>query len=1145
MSYHYVVTAHKPTAVTACVTGNFTAPNDLNLILAKNTRLEIYLVTPEGLRPLKEVGIYGKVAVMKFFRPPHEKKDLLFLVTTRYNAMILECTGKAENLEIITKAHGNVADRIGKPSETGIIAVIDPEARVIGLRLYDGLFKIIPLEKDNNELKASSIRMEELQVQGLEFLHGCANPTIILIHQDLNGRHVKTHEISLREKEFVKIPWKQDNVETEASMVIPVPEPLGGAIIIGQESILYHDGTTYVAVAPPIIKQSTIVCHAQVDPSGARYLLGDMAGHLFMLLLEQEEKMDGVSVVKDLKVELLGEISIPECITYLDNGVLFIGSRLGDSQLIKLSTKQDEAGSYVMVMETFTNLAPIVDMVVVDLERQGQGQLVTCSGAYKEGSLRIIRNGIGIQEHASIDLSGIKGMWALRIGTQGTFDNALVLTFVALTRVLLITGEEVEESEEMGFVGDQHSFYCGNVEHQQMIQVTPVSARLVSILTKQLIFEWKPPSDKSISVASCNTCQLVCAMGCEVYYLEICDGELVPKGHVVMEHEVACLDITPLQEGVARAELVAVGLWTDISVRVLRLPSLEEVNREFLGGEIIPRSILLTCFENNNYLLCALGDGSMFYFTLNRHTGILADKKKVTLGTQPTVLRTFRSLSTTNVFACSDRPTVIYSSNHKLVFSNVNLKEVHHMCSLNAEAYTDSLALATDSSVTIGTIDEIQKLHIRTVPLGESPRRIAYQETSQTFGVLTMRIDTQDPTGLIPVRSSASTMSQSITSSNNMSSLSLVKPGALGINPGTEFGTEVEVHNLLVIDQHTFEVLHAHQLMQCEYGLSLVSTKLGDDPNTYYVVGTALVNPEESESKQGRILIFHYHDNKLQQIAEKEIKGACYSLVEFNGRLLASINSTVRLFEWTAEKELRLECSHFNNITALYLKTKGDFILVGDLMRSMTLLQYKTMEGSFEEIARDYGPNWMTAIEILDDDTFLGAENSCNLFVCQKDSAAPTDEERQQMQIVADFHLGDMVNVFRHGSLVMQHLGETTVPMTGCVLFGTVSGAIGLVTQIPSEFFDFLHELEEKLTHVIKSVGKIDHSVWRSFTTDIRTDVSEGFVDGDLVESLLDLSHEKMKEVSVGLQWDTGSGMKQDVTVDDLVKVVEDLTRIH
>ena len=37
------------------------------------------------------------------------------------------------------------------------------------------------------------------------------------------------------------------------------------------------------------------------------------------------------------------------------------------------------------------------------------------SGCYKEGSLRIIRNGIGIHENATIDLPGIKGVWPLRV----------------------------------------------------------------------------------------------------------------------------------------------------------------------------------------------------------------------------------------------------------------------------------------------------------------------------------------------------------------------------------------------------------------------------------------------------------------------------------------------------------------------------------------------------------------------------------------------------------------------------------------------------------------------------------------------------------------------------------------------------------
>ena len=36
-----------------------------------------------------------------------------------------------------------------------------------------------------------------------------------------------------------------------------------------------------------------------------------------------------------------------------------------------------------------------------------------------------------------------------------------------------------------------------------------------------------------------------------------------------------------------------------------------------------------------------------------------------------------------------------------------------------------------------------------------------------------------------------------------------------------------------------------------------------------------------------------------------------------------------------------------------------------------------------EEIARDFNPNWMTAVEILDDDTFIGAENHFNLFTVQ------------------------------------------------------------------------------------------------------------------------------------------------------------------
>ena len=49
---------------------------------------------------------------------------------------------------------------------------------------------------------------------------------------------------------------------------------------------------------------------------------------------------------------------------------------------------------------------------------------------------------------------------------------------------------------------------------------------------------------------------------------------------------------------------------------------------------------------------------------------------QVSLGTQPVVLTPFISKGALSVFASCDRPTVIYTSGKKLLYSNVNLPEV-------------------------------------------------------------------------------------------------------------------------------------------------------------------------------------------------------------------------------------------------------------------------------------------------------------------------------------------------------------------------------------------------------------------------------------------------------------------------------------
>lgn len=65
--------------------------------------------------------------------------------------------------------------------------------------------------------------------------------------------------------------------------------------------------------------------------------------------------------------------------------------------------------------------------------------------------------------------------------------------------------------------------------------------------------------------------------------------------------------------------------------------------------------------------------------------------------------------------------------------------------------------------------------------------------------------------------------------------------------------------------------------------------------------------------------------------------------------------------------------------------------------------------------------------------------------------------------------------------------------------------------------FEFLSDLERSLAFVIKGVGKIKHQFWRSYHTEIRTEPCTSFVDGDLIESFLDLSKSDMTSVVEGL----------------------------
>jgi len=432
------------------------------------------------------------------------------------------------------------------------------------------------------------------------------------------------------------------------------------------------------------------------DSSIVRYLLGDENGRIHLLSLIQGSEEEGGGSSTKLLLDTLGTATTSSSMVYLGSGYVFVGSTTGNSQLVKIldepvevvgssnatgllgggggnnddsAMKEDTTKNnplvdttYIQIMEEYDNLGPIVDFdlrpccsdeydINTSTKVEGsngnklyhQSLVVTCSGVGKDGTVRLVRNGVGMREHAAVDMEGIKGMWSLRRRYDDVDDSFLVQSFVRETRILGVQQsstdddemEEDNDSEEEesgalaevtidGFNSSKSTLFAGNIlvgKFDLLLQVVEDGVRLVDSKTLALITQWSPFStdeegsdddeDDSpmgfITVASANESgQVIVALrGGALVYLKIEGGESSKPSirrvrKVTLDREISCIDLNPFgstsstkEDGMdidetKKSQLVAVGLWDDFSVRLLNLgddPSLvlEQVLRINLG----------------------------------------------------------------------------------------------------------------------------------------------------------------------------------------------------------------------------------------------------------------------------------------------------------------------------------------------------------------------------------------------------------------------------------------------------------------------------------------------------------------------------------------------------------------------------------
>ncbi|CAN4093807.1 unnamed protein product [Withania somnifera] len=865
----------------------------------------------------------------------------------------------------------------------------------------------------------------EHEILDMKFLHGCQKPTIVVLYQNNDyTRCIKAYEVPLEKSHNIvqQEIWALNNLDNGACLLIPVSLPLCGVLIIGENVIVYCCNSSAVNATCPI-----------------------------------------------------------------EHGL----------KLVKFSLQPGVESLPMEVLNRYENLGPISDFCIIDSEKLGQRQVVTCSGDNKDGSLRIARNKIGIHEQASVELSGIKGMWSLCSVSDVSYDSFLVVSFIDVTRFYQIVLDETSrkgftslkkhalaEASIEGFNSDVQTLVCHHALYDQLVQVTANSVRLVNSISNDMKTEWFAPGP--LTIATANATQVLLATTVDGHKHLVCltigNGVLKEMASVKLAGDVSCLDINPISAKANFSMFAAVGMWEDNSANIYSLPKLDFIRKESLGrADSLPHSVLMCSFHGRSYLLCGLGDGHLVYFELNMTTGELTGRKRVSLGTQPVTLLTFLSKETTRVFASSNSLMVIYSSNKKILCSEVNNTEgVIHMSPYYVEAFPNIIAIAKEGQLAICTIDEKQKLQIiHSEHLGEQVRRISHQVQSQTIAICCTKFEGRDVTGMFRL-----------------------------------------------LDEQTFQRKSTYILDQFERGSSILSCSFSGDNNVYYCAGTGYLMPDQDECTKGRILVLQAVHGEFQLVAQMETNGAVYSLNAFNGKLLAAINEDIQLYKWASceagrGRKLQSECLYHDplvHVSSNFVQTRGDFIVVGDLMKSISLLICKQKEEEYviEHVARHYSISWMSAVEILCDDIYLGARINSDLFTVTKRS-----EQGKLLEVVGVFHLGEFVTRFRHGS--------------SNVIFGTENGVIGVIASLSENKFKFLEQLQSKLRKVIKGVGELSNEQWRSSWQNHRIEDSRNFLDGDLIESFLNLSKNQQEEIA----------QEMEVTFGELVEVVEALTTLH
>ncbi|XP_048576873.1 cleavage and polyadenylation specificity factor subunit 1 isoform X2 [Nematostella vectensis] len=593
---------HPPTGVEFCVNCHFYSARESNLVVAGTTEVRVFRLCYQQedsssaesggsslKRKLELVGqhsLFGNIESLHAIRLAGNTRDSLLMSFKDAKLSIVDYDPgkhdiKTRSLHFFEdekiKSHCLAQDRAP-------VVRIDPERRCAVMLAYGTHLVVLPFRQEGgiddtaqDSIISSSDRPPVLpsyiidvkeidektcNILDIQFLHGYYEPTLLILYEPLKtwaGRLAMRNDtcalvaVSLNMSQKAHpVVWQLSCLPFDCIYVMPVPKPIGGVLVCCMNALLYLNQSVppYGVSVNSIGENSTVFplkpqkgVTITLEGSNAIFIANDKlvfslkGGEIYVVTLIA----DGVRSVRNFVFDKTAASVLTSCVCECGDGYLFLGSRLGNSLLVKYTEKpqdiggdlfspgveppnakrrridsdyayalddldelevygaQQEAGveltSYTFeVCDSLLNIGPcscmdigepaflseeFADAQELDLE------VVSCSGYGKNGALTVLQRSIRPQVVTTFELPGCTDMWTVFSKDQeSTEGNEKYHSFLILSRedssMILKTEQEIMEVDQSGFSTQCATIYAGNFGNgSYILQVTPLGVRLL------------------------------------------------------------------------------------------------------------------------------------------------------------------------------------------------------------------------------------------------------------------------------------------------------------------------------------------------------------------------------------------------------------------------------------------------------------------------------------------------------------------------------------------------------------------------------------------------------------------------------------------------------------------------------------------